>query len=826
MSASGIAIVGMAGRFPGARTVGEFWSRLLAGAESVRRIDGASPGLVPAVASMDGVDLFDAPFFGISPAVAEVMDPQHRVFFEVAWEALEDAGCDPSRCTDPIGVFAGATANTYFAFNLLSNPDTLTRFTPIELNVANANDFLTTRFSYFAGLHGPSHSVQCACSTSLVAVCLACQSILDGQCEMALAGGVSVNVTHLEGYRYIDGGMVSSRGHCRAFAASADGTVFGNGAGVVVLKSVDAALRDRDHIYSVIIGTAVNNDGRNKVGYLAPSVEGQARVIAEALANAAVPAATIGFVEAHGTGTPLGDPIEIRGLTKAFRASTDRRQFCSVGSVKSNVGHLDAAAGVTGLIKAALAVSHGVIPGTLEVEPSNPEIDFSDSPFYVHAAPRVWSSEGPRRAGVSASGVGGTNAHVILEQAPPVSPSGASSEWKLLTLSARSAESLGRACLNLAGWLRANEHIDLADVAYTLQTGRRRFRFRRAVLCRDGREAVRWLEDSRTTPFEAQSEDAPAVSFTFEPLDGGVSCTLEAMLASDLPSNEAVRACLGRDVVPEQVVDGAENRASAPVVVQYAAARCLMDWGVLPVAIAGAGTDERIGRALAEALLSDGAGGRVSKGPGEPSQLVAADDGAAPQGGIERLRVRFGGGGQSAEPNTITVDVAEIARKPAEALRRIVGRLWEAGVDIDWRKFDGGKIRKRVPLPTYAFEHKRYWIGRQLEAAATRARATEVPAPVAPRPPLAVPYVAPRSDVQRAIRDVWARVLGIRGIGIDDNFFDLGGDSLLAVSVAERITGELGISVPAAALYEGTSIRLLAELLEHEASTSDAAQSR
>jgi acyl transferase domain-containing protein len=406
-----------------------------------------------------------------------------------------------------------------------------------------------------------------------------------------------------------------------------------------------------------------------------------------------------------------------------------------------------------------------------------------------------------------------------------VSAAGKSTEWKLLTLSARSAESMRHACLNLAGWLRANERIDLADVAYTLQTGRRRFRFRRAILCRDGREAVRLLEDFRTMPFEAQREDPPAVSFTFDALDGDLSCTVEAMLANDLPCNDALRACLGRgEVEPEQVVDGAENRASTPLVVQYAAARCLMDWGVLPATISGAGAGDRLGRALAEALLSDDACRRVSIGLGGPSELVAPDDEAAPPGGGEPLLVRFGGGSQSAEPNTIIVDVAEIARKPAEALRRIVGRLWEAGVDIDWRKFDSGETRKRVPLPTYPFEHKRYWIGRQpLEAGAARAVATEVSAPAAPRPPLAVPYVAPTSDVQRAIRDVWARVLGIRGIGIDDNFFDLGGDSLLAVSVAERITGALGTSVPAVALYEGTSIRLLAELLENEASTSEAA---
>jgi acyl transferase domain-containing protein len=782
MMDSDIAIVGMAGRFPGARTVDEFWRGLLAGTESIRMLDRASrPGFVPAVATMDGVDRFDAAFFGVSPALAEIMDPQHRVFMEVAWEALEDVGYDPTRYAARIGVYAGATANTYFVMNLASDPDIFNRFTPIELNTANANDFLTTRFSYVAGLTGPSHAVQCACSTSLVAVCVACQALLDGQCEMALAGGVSVNVTHLDGYRHVDGGMVSPDGHCRAFSASAAGTVFGNGAGVVVLKPLAAALRDHDRVQAVIIGSAINNDGRNKVGYLAPGVEGQAQAIAEALANSGVPAESIGYVEAHGTGTPLGDPIEIRALTKAFRASTSRSQFCGVGSVKSNVGHLDAAAGVTGLIKATLAVSNGIVPKTLHAESPNPEIDFPHTPFFVDGVTRPWTAQGPRRAGVSAFGVGGTNAHVVIEQAPPQPASVDDGRWRLLPLSARSMAALQATSNRLADWLRTHDDLTLGDVAFTLQMGRRRFRFRRGVICRTIDEAVSLLARPLDV-VEARHEDARPVAFVF-----------------------------GDSNRRESSADAEAQWSSFAA--QFRRARRLMELGLSPAAVHADGRWQLMHRALNGLTTLDTVRRWWSEAATLGDSSSSRDTALAWAAASDGMLVWFGGE-PPASVDGVSIGEIEVDEGSASAeWLRLVARLWAGGADIDCACQFGNEARTRVSLPTYPFEHERYWIERRTTSSSVP-RTEPIAGSLVARPPLAVSYVAPETPIEQRIAQVWSTSLGVRDIGVDDNFFDLGGDSLRAVQVARELTGTLGVSMPAASLYEGVTIRRLAASLD------------
>ncbi|HEY9421820.1 MAG TPA: polyketide synthase, partial [Thermoanaerobaculia bacterium] len=425
-----IAIVGMAGRFPGARDVAELWRNLRDGVEAVRFPDPeefvvrgldparlADPSWVKAVSQMDGYDRFDDLFFGINPREAEIMDPQHRVLLECAWEAMESAGYDPQEIAGRVGVYAGATLSTYLLFHLVGNPLTAGA-DPLQVVLGNASDSLATRISYKLGLRGPSHSVQCACSTSLVAVHTACQALLNEECDLALAGGVSIQAGAGQGYRYVPGSVVSPDGHCRAFDAEAQGSIFGSGAGLVVLKRLEEALADRDTIRAVILGSAVNNDGNLKVGFTAPGVEGQAAVISEALAVAGVDPTTIAYIEAHGTGTALGDPIEIQAVTRAFREYTDRRGFCAIGSLKSNVGHLDVAAGVAGLIKTVLALENGEIPPSLHFERPNPRIDFASAPVYVNATLARWAAgDGPRRAGVNSFGLGGTNAHVVLEEA-------------------------------------------------------------------------------------------------------------------------------------------------------------------------------------------------------------------------------------------------------------------------------------------------------------------------------------------------------------------------------------------------------------------------
>ena len=443
-----IAIIGMAGRFPKSKDLDEFWVNLRDGVECIsfadehdEAVDG-DLAFVPAGGVLDDIDLFDAPFFGISARDAETMDPQQRLFLECAWHSLEAAGYNPETYQGLIGVFAGA-AQSFYMSDLYTNTEALASLDDFQIGIGNDKDHLTTQVAYHLNLRGPGLTVQTACSTSLVSVCVACQSLLSYQCDIALAGGVAADSSTREGYTYQPGGILSPDGHCRVFDAAAQGTVPGNGVGIVVLKRLSEALADRDHICAIISGFALNNDGLRKVGYTAPSVTGQAEVIALAHALAGVDPETITYVEAHGTGTALGDPIEIAALDQVFRARTRKRGFCAIGSVKSNIGHLDTAAGVAGLIKAVLALEHELIPPTLHFSQPNPEIDFENSAFRVNTQLAEWRRvNGPRRAGVSSFGIGGTNAHIVLEEAPAVAAPGRRRPYSLLTLSARTDSAL------------------------------------------------------------------------------------------------------------------------------------------------------------------------------------------------------------------------------------------------------------------------------------------------------------------------------------------------------------------------------------------------
>jgi phthiocerol/phenolphthiocerol synthesis type-I polyketide synthase E len=549
-----IAIVGMAGRFPGARDVAELWRNLRAGVESVRALSreemaalGAGraaddPAWVPVVAMPDGIDEFDAPFFGISHREAEILDPQHRLFLEACWTALEDAGYDPESPAAVTAVFGGATTSTYLLFNLARNPQVAATVDPLQLIVGNAVDSLTTRVSYKLNLKGASQAVQCACSSSLVAVHLACQALLNQECDVALAGGVSINVGQRAGYRFQEDSILAPDGHCRAFDAEARGTVFGGGVGVMALKRLEDAVRDRDTVRAVIRGSAVNNDGGMKVGYTAPSVEGQAKVIAEALSVAGIDAGTIGYIEGHGTGTALGDPIEIQALTRAFRARTPKRGFAALGTVKANIGHLDIAAGIAGLIKTVLALQHGEIPPSLHFERPNPRIDFAASPVYVNRELAEWKRDGaPRRAGVSSFGFGGTNAHVILEEAPaPPERPAAAGPWRLLAVSAKTPDALAAAVRNLAEHFRVHPETDLGDAAFTLIAGRQAFAHRAAVVCRDAASAVAALD-------------------RFDPGPGTALAAAEARLAA------AGRRWLAGEPLDPQTLFAGEERRRIPL---------------------------------------------------------------------------------------------------------------------------------------------------------------------------------------------------------------------------------------------------------------------
>jgi len=505
-----IAIVGMAGRFPGARNLDEFWKNLAAGVDSIVRLSDQEildsgvpasylgrPNYVKAAPVLGEPGHFDAEFFGCPPAEARVMDPQHRLLLELAHEAIEHAGCDPDRFPGRIGVFAGSAMNTYFMNTGLHG-----RFAEdyISTLIGNDKDFLSTRISYKLNLKGPSVTVQTACSTSMVAVHLARQSLLSEECDLVLAGAVSVRVPHRAGYFYDGGGVVSPDGRVRAFDATANGTVFGSGGGVLVLKRLADALAAGDTIHAVIKGSAVNNDGSEKAGYTAPSVNSQADAILEALGNAGIEADDIDYVEAHGSGTPVGDPIELRALTKAFRTMTQLSGYCALGSVKTNVGHLDAAAAVTGIIKTVLALKHRQLPPSLHFTKANPEIDFPNTPFYVNTQLRDWPGHRPQRAIVMSTGMGGTNACLVLEEAPtaeasddfekPAVEDDRATKAHLLVWSARTQSALEQATHDLRDYLMREESASLGDVGYTLQMGRKAFPFRRCLVCSGRQEAI------------------------------------------------------------------------------------------------------------------------------------------------------------------------------------------------------------------------------------------------------------------------------------------------------------------------------------------------
>lgn len=532
MTSSSIAIVGMAGRFPGARNVSEFWQNLRDGVESIRpcsddelRAAGVTPeelenpDYVKMAALLDDVAMFDASFFGLSPRDASIMDPQHRHFLECAWEALEDAGHPPRSFEGSIGVFAGSGMNSYLIHNLLANRHLRESTGLFQLKqTGNDKDVLATRLSYQLDLRGPSMSVQTACSTSLVAVHLACQSLLNHECDMTLAGGVTIEIPHGRGYVFREGEILSRDGHCRAFDAGSSGTVFGSGLGIVVLRRLEDALDDRDNIRAVILGSAINNDGARKVGYLAPSVEGQAEVIAEAMEFAGVRAADISYVETHGTGTVVGDPIEVRALTQAFRRSSEEYGYCAIGSLKTNIGHLDAAAGVAGLIKTVLALEHGQLPASLHFQNLNPHIELKGSPFYVNSGLTDWPAhKSPRRAGVTSLGIGGTNAHVVLEEGPRRPQPRQTKPYHVLTVSAKTERALERACANFAAHLHAQPELRIADVAFTTQVGRQAFPYRRALVVQDTDEAEKALVlgDRKQSTSGAATRKAPDVAFLF-----------------------------------------------------------------------------------------------------------------------------------------------------------------------------------------------------------------------------------------------------------------------------------------------------------------------
>lgn len=704
-----VAIIGIAGRFPGANDSTTFWRNLRDGVESISVLSTQDlkesgvpevllndPQYVRSRAIMEGIDLFDAGFFGFTPREAELLDPQQRVFLECAWEAFEHAGYDPERFQGSIGVYAGSSSSGYL-FNLFPCGVLLQSAADMAALLSVEKDSLPTRVSYKLNLEGPSLAVQTACSTSLVAVHLACQGLLTGECDMALAGGISISVPQKVGYLYQKGGIASPDGHCRAFDTHAQGTVGGSGVGIAILKRLEEAQADGDHILAVLKGSAINNDGARKVGYTAPRVEGQAKVIRAAQMAAGVEPDSISYVEAHGTGTPIGDPIEVAALTQAFRVRTNRNGFCALGSVKTNIGHLDAAAGIAGLIKTVLALSHKQIPPSLHFTSANPEIDFYTTPFYVNTTLQEWRRNGtPRRAGVSSFGLGGTNAHVILEEAPQGTSSHSSRNWHLLPLSARTPVALEAATARLLDHLRQRPDQTLSDVAFTLQTGRRHFAHRRVVICRDHAEACCVLEGS--APERVLTGETPvgdrSVAFLF-PGQGAqhVEMAME-LYREEAVFREEVDRCVkvlkpyvGCDL--REVLYPGENQKDlmsarlnqtaitqpALFVVEYSLAKLWMAWGVTPEAMLGHSIGEYAAACLAgvfsleEALIVVAARGRLLQSLPRGAMLAVA----LPE---EEARLLDG----RCSVGAVNGSALSVLSGPTEAIDAVAGRLADRGI--------------------------------------------------------------------------------------------------------------------------------------------------
>lgn len=627
-----VAIVGMAGRFPGSENLEQFWKNLSEGVESISfhsdeelLAQGVgkslleNPRYVKASSVLDGIELFDAKFFGLTPKEAEITDPQHRILLELAFEALETAGYCAEKYDGEIGVFAGVGKPSYLINNIIFNLDVIRQAGNLPLTIGNDKSYCCTRISHKLNLKGPSVSVDTACSTSLVSVHLGCKSLLDFECDIALAGGAQVNSHNEAGYLFEDGGIKSNDGHCRAFDALGSGTIFGSGAGMVVLKRLEDAINDGDTIYAVIKGSTVNNDGSRKVGFTAPSVEGQRNAICQAQAIAEVSSESISYIEAHGTGTALGDPIEIAALTDAFRIETDKKGFCAIGSLKTNVGHLETAAGVAAVIKTVLALQHKQIPPSLHFKNPNPEIDFASSPFYVNTELRSWERDGsPLRAGVSSFGIGGTNAHIILEESPqePLSESSAK-PWHLIPVSAKTEKALIAATNNLANHLTLHPALSTGDVAFTLQQGRKEFEYRAALICQRTEDALHILkEENSSRIFRGMAHDiTPAVYFMF-PGQGSQHIDMTVELYNNEPHfretldfcAEQLKEKLGsdlRDIVFAKDSGNSEllnqTEITQPVLfaIEYSVASLWKSWGVTPKAMIGHSLGEYVAATLA-----------------------------------------------------------------------------------------------------------------------------------------------------------------------------------------------------------------------------------
>lgn len=852
---SDIAIIGMQCRFPGAGSVSEFWDNLRKGVESSTffserelREAGISeevlkrPTYIRANNIIPDVDLFDAAFFDIPAWEAEIIDPQQRVFLECAYSALESAGYSPDTYPGLIGVYAGIGMNTYILKNLAQLYQTSNSIEHYQLMLANDKDFLCTRLSYKLNLKGPSLTVTTACSTSLVAVHLSCLSLLAGECDIAISGAVSIRFPLVTGYEYQEGMIFSPDGHCRAFDAQAGGTILGDGAGVVVLKRLQDAMEDGDTVHAIIKGSAINNDGAIKTGYTAPSVSGQARVIGDALDVAGVEPESVTYVETHGTGTKLGDPIEFAGLCKAFGEKTDKRGFCAIGSVKTNLGHLDVAAGMAGLIKTTLMLKHKSLVPSLHYHAPNPEIDFSTSPFFVNTEFRSWESPGASlRAGVSSFGIGGTNAHVVLEEGVESTAIEGGAGPQLLILSAKTESARDAMTTNLANYLKRNKEASLPSVAYTLAVGRNTYAYRCYAVGHATRDTALSLalrdgdryREGRVDPSQA----APVPVFE---LSGAPQLTPD-LQDSLYRGNSIFREQLDEHLEHWEAEQGTSFEAPvAQAIYLYALAQMWQAYGVAPAAVVAGASHMQVAAAIAGAfpiavavdllralLAQDHGAVRGILASAEVSStavpLLSADSGAwvtvhdlaQPQFWIGQFSTAPGRGSRELlnslpQHHILQIQLPQNGLVAAEAMLHQLGGLWVAGVALDWELVypDGGR---RIPLPTYPFEGKRYWVGQS-----TKKESPDEQVSTKLYQQLKSTAPAQRRDLIVAhLQQEVATIMGTKAADVDSNqrFVDLGMASLILIGMAARLGLELDYGIPASMFHKYPTISAFADML-------------
>jgi amino acid adenylation domain-containing protein len=880
-----VAVIGIALRFPGADSPEKYWENLRNGVESISFFSdedvlaaGGSrellnmPNFVKAEAYVDNIDLFDAGFFGYSPKEAESMDPQLRFMLECSWEALERAGYDTDTCKERIGVYCGTALSTYMINNMTDEHSAhgvmINYKERMALLSANSSDFVAQRVSYHLRLNGPSMNIQTACSTSMVSIHTACQGLLNGECDMALAGAVQIRVPQRIGYLYEEGGLPSPDGHCRPFDAKAKGTVHANGIGVVVVKRLEDAVRDGDNIYAVIKATAINNDGAMKVGFTAPSVEGQAKVVAEAQALAGISPESISFVEAFATGTELGDSIEVEALTQAFRLGTRDKQYCAIGSSKSNLGHMDHVSGMASIIKTMLALQHKAIPPTLHFETPNPRIDFENSPFFVNNKLLQWETDKlPRIAAVNNFAIGGTNVHAIMEEAPAPEPSGATRPYQLYTLSARTFTALKNYKANLVSYLEQNQGVNMADAAYTLKKGRKAFNHRFMAVCRQGDNVIEFLSNrdfdadsygnadsgSREIAFMFSGEGTSYISLGKELYD------TETVFRENVDNcREFVKQKSGIDIkellYPEQnnhqsneMGDGIN--AVMAFTVEYSLAQLWMSWGIKPSAMIGNSAGEITAACISgvftaedalQLLMKGSTVGEISlKSPRIPfisnstgtwiKNSEALEKGcwtgrckAVSQAGLmeifkpaDRVFLTMGSG------NGLWTHIQEGTGKDAALISSLpdssssvseeehiitaLGRCWLSGASVDWYGFYRFEDRRNIVLPTYPFERQSYWLKRH---SSTEGRHSAKRAKTAEND-----FAAPKQGMEQEIAAIWSLLLGVDEIAATDNFFEMGGDEAAAGKLIDRLNNQFGIELQLKELFETVTIRELADLV-------------